>query len=104
MNSLYISAQVVCTIEKAILTFDDDNSDITFLLFLLTEIDCGDPGEPENGRKNIRGSGTSAVVTYRCDIGYRLQGDTSRVCQTSGSWSGTVPTCNSELLKIYIFI
>ena len=39
----------------------------------------------------------SNVVRYSCDVGYELLGSQERTCQSSGEWSGQLPTCQSEL-------
>ena len=33
------------------------------------------------------------------NTGYNLVGDSTRTCQAIGQWSGSVPTCQSMLLK-----
>ena len=33
------------------------------------------------------------VVVYKCDEGYSLIGPSTRVCQSSGNWSGEEPVC-----------
>ena len=48
----------------------------------------------------VQGSGMGAVASYQCDRGYRLEGDSRRVCQASETWTGTVPTCRSESLLL----
>ncbi|XP_011409624.1 PREDICTED: CUB and sushi domain-containing protein 1-like [Amphimedon queenslandica] len=39
------------------------------------------------------GTGLYAVARYSCIIGYVLQGNSIRTCQTNSMWSGTDPTC-----------
>ncbi|KAJ8038238.1 CUB and sushi domain-containing protein 3 [Holothuria leucospilota] len=34
-----------------------------------------------------------AEVTYSCDVGYEISGQTNRVCQANKTWSATQPTC-----------
>lgn len=36
----------------------------------------------------------NSIVTYKCDIGYNMTGSSQRTCLSSGSWSGTAPSCN----------
>ena len=65
---------------------------------------CPYPVPPSNGSVQLfvnpwfdQGS---ARAIYSCNSGYRLSGDTRRfrvlVCQPSGNWSGTLPTCIRE--------
>lgn len=35
----------------------------------------------------------NSIVNYSCAPGYRLNGNGTRVCETSGRWSGTTPFC-----------
>lgn len=49
-------------------------------------------GEVSHPSQVIVGS----VSTYHCDAGFVLDGDTSRMCQLDGEWSGEVPVCNGE--------
>ena len=57
-------------------------------------VSCDQLVNPSNGRVD-----TSAgdVARYSCDTGYTLNGTAERTCQANGEWSGSVPTCESEL-------
>ncbi|MGC4118128.1 MAG: hypothetical protein QM765_26975 [Myxococcales bacterium] len=48
---------------------------------------------PANGTVSAASGVTGDVVTYGCNGGYSIQGAATRTCQTSGTWSGTAPTC-----------
>ena len=67
---------------------------------LLTAVDCGSLTDPANGQVDLT-SGTTfgQTATYSCNTGYNLVGDSSRTCQTTRLWSGSVPTCEGMLLK-----
>ncbi|XP_078660839.1 uncharacterized protein LOC144905190 isoform X3 [Branchiostoma floridae x Branchiostoma belcheri] len=53
---------------------------------------CGDPGTPVNGFR--RGEFfTGSTVTFGCNAGFILQGDTDTVCQENGQWTNPVPVC-----------
>ena len=67
-------------------------------ILLLTAVNCGDPGTPINGEHNLSSTTYNSVVTYTCDVGYRLQGVNSRTCQSNGQWNGSVPQCISEFI------
>ena len=56
-------------------------------------INCGDPGVPSNGRRTGDNFGVRSTVTYQCNRGFVLVGSSSRTCQESGQWSGSLPTC-----------
>lgn len=65
----------------------------------LTVVNCGDPATPSHGIRDPDPVVTqlSNVVRYSCDEGYELLGSQERTCQSSGEWSGQLPTCRSEL-------
>jgi len=74
-------------------------NNISFLLYAVG-IDCGDPGEPQNGTAIFDTTFFGDTVDYECDAGFRLVGDSQRTCQSSGSWSGNVPECQRKWLNI----
>ena len=57
---------------------------------------CPDLNHPSNGTVSISSNFVGERANYNCKYGYRLSGSFSRVCQLSGTWSGTQPTCISE--------
>ena len=49
---------------------------------------------PENGSVDqSEGTTYGKTVMYTCDRGHSLQGDGTRLCQTSGQWTSTTPVC-----------
>ena len=61
-------------------------------------ISCGPPDAPSNGRVNTSaGTSFDDVARYSCDTRYTLNGPAQRTCQANGQWSGSVPTCESEI-------
>eukprot|EP00058_Branchiostoma_floridae_P015869 XP_002601357.1 hypothetical protein BRAFLDRAFT_82719 [Branchiostoma floridae] len=53
---------------------------------------CTKLSAPENG--DINGSAEyNAVVTFTCNHGYQLKGESSLICEATGNWSGANPTC-----------
>ena len=56
-------------------------------------VDCGDPGIPDNGGVRYVDTLEDSVANYTCDPGFRLDGDSQRVCQSNVMWSGAVPNC-----------
>ena len=61
---------------------------------------CGAPGLPLLGRVGLRLSYTNttinSVAEYSCDTGYILIGNSIRMCQRNGNWSGHAPSCRNE--------
>ena len=75
-------------------TFPDRN--ISILSFLFLALQCSQPAAPANGGRDRESGVVGDVVTYHCNNGYNLRGDTTRTCGASGQWSGSVPTCECE--------
>ncbi|KAH3889329.1 hypothetical protein DPMN_013383 [Dreissena polymorpha] len=56
--------------------------------------DCLTLPAPTNGNVNLpQGTTYAAVATYTCNTGYTLQGIALRICQSTGQWSNSPPTC-----------
>ena len=68
------------------------------ILIVLTAINCGNLTDPANGQVT-RTAGTTfgQTATYSCNTGYNLVGSINRTCQSTGVWSGSVPTCQGVL-------
>ncbi|XP_022799707.1 sushi, von Willebrand factor type A, EGF and pentraxin domain-containing protein 1-like [Stylophora pistillata] len=54
---------------------------------------CGHPGSPHNGQKHGSNYWSGEAVSFTCMPGYRLTGPSSRICLSSGQWTGTRPSC-----------
>ena len=68
-------------------------------IILLIVVDCGILTDPANGRVNhTAGTTYQQTATYSCDTGYNLVGDSTRICQAGGVWSGSEPNCQGMLL------
>ena len=62
-------------------------------------VSCGPaPSAPENGQQSVSGTTFESTVTYSCDRGYTLQGDSRLTCMANGQWSGRAPTCSGTLV------
>ena len=60
---------------------------------------CDDLTIP-NGNVEIEPFGRllDSVATYRCDPGYGIKGDKTRICREDSNWSGSAPECGKSLL------
>ena len=68
-------------------------------------VSCGQPDAPSNGAVNTSdGTSFGDVARYSCGAGYTVNGPTERTCQADRQWSGSVPTCESEILKWTILL
>ena len=59
----------------------------------ILDIDCGDPGDISNGMATFNGTSFASITLLTCEVGHVLLGDSQRICQASGIWSGPVPEC-----------
>ena len=50
-------------------------------------IDCGSLDDPDNGMISYIDTTFGSMVTYSCNIGYNLTGNSNRLCTVEG-WSG----------------
>ena len=63
-------------------------------------ITCSPLDDPNNGSVNTsRRITVGDVSRYSCDKGYMVNGTADRTCQADGQWSGSMPTCESEILE-----
>ena len=56
---------------------------------------CADLPDPVNGSVATIGNVSDRAI-YTCDNGYELFGPNNVICQPSGNWSGSPPTCTCE--------
>ena len=76
----------------------------TFVIFFLIVVDCGTLTNPTNGQVNHTAGATfGQTATYSCDPGYNPVGDSTRICQAGGVWSGSEPNCQGMLLLERMF-
>ena len=47
----------------------------------------------ENGVVDVNMSVEGNVAVYTCNDGFSLNGGSRSVCQSTGVWNGTAPTC-----------
>ena len=57
-------------------------------------VDCGDPGIPKNGERTGDNFTYESIVSYSCDSGYELIGDTTIICKEDNLWNTSIPTCD----------
>ena len=60
---------------------------------LCSHIDCPDPGIPNNGRRNSSNFSYGASISFTCNAGYELSGNSLIMCEGKEKWSGPLPTC-----------
>ena len=65
-------------------------------LCLCVAIDCGPLPAPDDGSVRITSTRVGATATYQCNVGFTLEGQTTRTCLNTGKWSGEAPTCKRQ--------
>ena len=61
---------------------------------LCSIIDCPDPGTPNNGHQNSSNFSYGASISFTCNVGYELSGNSVIICEGGKKWNGSIPTCN----------
>ena len=58
--------------------------------------DCCSLPNPVNGQVEFNDARVGSVANYSCNVGYTLNGTSTRTCEADGEWSGDPPTCDRE--------
>ncbi|XP_054274318.1 uncharacterized protein LOC128994090 isoform X3 [Macrosteles quadrilineatus] len=56
-------------------------------------VQCPPPEHPPHGKAIFTSCSYNSVVSYECNYGYTLAGETTRRCGADKKWSGTMPKC-----------
>lgn len=57
--------------------------------------ECPTLPAPANGDVSLTDVTVGSTAAYSCDIGFELVGNSRRVCQSDGTWSGEDPICSN---------
>lgn len=65
------------------------------------EINCGSLEAPVNGSMSFVGNqapenGLDSIVEFSCNEGFKLEGEVSVICLSTGHWNANVPTCAAD--------
>ena len=61
---------------------------------LTVDVNCGHPGILANGNIILTNTTLGSTIAYACDVSFVLCGNDTRICQSNGMWSGSLPSCN----------
>ncbi len=53
---------------------------------------------PANGNVDYTSNVYPSEAGYHCNLGYTLNGPSSRTCQSNGKWTGSQPSCRGLLV------
>ena len=56
-------------------------------------VECENPGKPVNGTHYYTSTAIGQTVTYGCNDGLVISGNSRQTCLETGLWSGSVPVC-----------
>ncbi len=60
-------------------------------------VTCPDLKNPSNGIVDYSSNVYQSEARYHCNLGYSLIGESSRICQSSGQWTTSQPSCQRML-------
>ncbi len=66
------------------------------LIAPIAAIQCDVPGNPVNGRAVYSAVSYNSLISYECNYGYMLIGDSVRRCERNKQWTGTEPHCKGK--------
>ena len=59
-------------------------------------VSCGNLSNPVDGEVSADGNTFGSQANYSCSEGYVLNGNSTRMCQSDGQWSGSEPLCDGQ--------
>ena len=74
-------------------------------LLLCFLVDCGDPGTPVYGNRSFTDTLEESIVTYTCNAGFELVGNSTQICELTLDgpfWSFTRPECRRMVVIMFI--
>lgn len=71
---------------------------INDFVFVSLAKSCPRLERPANSRIAVTRYTVGGSATYTCDEHFTMQGKNRRICMSTGTWSGTEPTCTSKRL------
>lgn len=60
--------------------------------------------DPFNGHVTVTKQTIGSLADYTCQRGYIIHGETSRICQDDGKWTGQTPFCGPLEGIVLVFI
>ena len=66
------------------------------LQYFSIAVSCGNLSNPVDGEVRADGNTFGSQANYSCSEGYVLNGNSTRMCQSDGQWSGSEPRCEGQ--------
>ena len=100
LDYLYTSSWWANQLMRSIIHWQDTINNLYTLYCPV--VDCGHLFNPEHGRVDtLSGTVFNSVAMYSCDVGYMLDGVSTRVCVSKGIWIPEAPRCKSKTVVTY---
>jgi hypothetical protein len=77
---------------------------LEIIVKILVAIQCDRPENPLNGRAVYDSVSYNSLISYECNYGYMLIGDSVRRCERNKMWTGTEPTCKGNEKPIVVVV
>ena len=74
------------------------------LQYFSTAVSCGNLSSPVDGRVSVNGNTFGSQANYSCSEGYVLNGNSTRMCQADGQWSGSEPRCEGQDCSVCVYV
>ena len=59
-------------------------------------VSCPVPANPPNGRVMFNSMTYNSLISYECNYGYMVIGETVRRCERNKGWTGLQPICRGK--------
>lgn len=82
---------------------DDDCNMNCLGCLVVTAVQCPTPENPKNGKAIFTSFSYNSVVSYECNYGFTLVGESSRRCGADKKWSGQLPSCKGKMKDMVLF-
>ena len=73
-------------------------------MYFSIAVSCGNLSSPVDGEVSAEGNTFGSQANYSCSEGYVLNGNSTRMCQADGQWSGSKPTCEGQDLMCVLCV
>ena len=74
------------------------SSELPLMCSSSSAVDCPALEKPSDGCVEVPSLKQGTNATYSCNEGYNMMGDSSRTCDSTATWTGNAPTCQSTSL------
>jgi hypothetical protein len=104
---LLVSCYSVGFVTKHVFGCNNSSSCAHVFCICTNIVDCGSLPDPAFGKVEYTSTVYGSEAVYKCNIGYSLQGLTTRKCEADRNWSGVTPTCTIigeySSYQVYVF-